>query len=207
MQTKLLSQEWKEIGTVELNDSVFGVDVNKGLIHRALVYQLANARQNVAHTKTRGDRQGSTRKLYKQKGTGRARAGSSRSPIRRKGWVAFGPRNTVNFSLSMNKKERRLALFSVLTTKLRDNKLLVLDSVQFSEIKTKNMVQVLNNLPYEKSVLLALSDKNEMIEKSSANIPNMKTLLVDYLNIADLLKYNTLVLLKDSLDKVNTLTR
>jgi len=107
----------------------------------------------------------------------------------------------------MNKKERRLALFSVLTTKLRDNKLLVLDSVQFSEIKTKNMVQVLNNLPYEKSVLLALSDKNEMIEKSSANIPNMKTLLVDYLNIADLLKYNTLVLLKDSLDKVNTLTR
>jgi len=107
----------------------------------------------------------------------------------------------------MNKKERRLALFSVLTTKLRDNKLLVLDSVQFSEIKTKNMVQVLNNLPYEKSVLLALSDKNEMIEKSSANIPNMKTLLVDYLNIADLLKYYTLVLLKDTLYKVNTLTR
>lgn len=207
MQTKLLSQEGKEIGTVELNDAVFGVEVNKGLIHRALVYQLANGRQVVAHTKTRSDRQGSTRKLYKQKGTGRARAGSSRSPIRRKGWVAFGPRNNVNFTISMNRKERRLALLSVLTSKLRDNKLLVVDSLTFSEIKTKAMAQVLSNLPYEKNVLLAIASKNEVIEKSSANIPNMKTLLVDYLNIADLLKYNTLVLLKDSLEKVNALTR
>lgn len=207
METKLLSQDGKEIWTVELNDAVFGVEVNKGLIHRALVYQLANARLVVAHTKTRGDRQGSTRKLYKQKGTGRARAGSSRSPVRRKGWVAFGPRNNVNFSISMNKKERRLALLSILTSKLRDNKILVVNSIEFSEIKTKNMVQVLSNLPYERSVLLAIASKNDAIERSSANIPNMKTLLVDYLNIADLLKYNTLVLLKDSLDKVNSLTR
>lgn len=207
METKLLSQEWKELGMVELNDSVFGVAINKGLIHRALVYQLANARQVVAHTKTRWDRQGSTRKLYKQKGTGRARAGSSRSPVRRKGWVAFGPRNNVNFSISMNKKERRLALLSILSSKLKENKLLVVNSIEFSEIKTKNMVQVLNNLPYEKSVLLAIPSKNEVIEKSSANVPNMKTLLVDYLNIADLLKYNTLVLLKDSLDKVNALNK
>ncbi len=207
MQTKLLSQEGKEIGTVELNDSVFGVDINKGLIHRALVYQLANERQVVAHTKTRSDRQGSTRKLYKQKGTGRARAGSARSPIRRKGWVAFGPRNNANFTILMNKKERRLALFSLLSQKVKENKVLVLDSIEFKEVKTKNMVQVLNNLPYEKSVLLAIASKNEGIERTSSNIANVKTLLVDYLNMADLLKYNTLVLLKDSLEKVNSLTR
>jgi large subunit ribosomal protein L4 len=107
----------------------------------------------------------------------------------------------------MNKKERRLALLSILSSKLKENKLLVLNSIEFSEIKTKNMVQVLNNIPYEKSVLLAIPSKNEVIEKSSANVPNMKTLLVDYLNIADLLKYNTLVLLKDSLDKVNALNK
>jgi large subunit ribosomal protein L4 len=107
----------------------------------------------------------------------------------------------------MNKKERRLALLSILSSKLKENKLLVLNSIEFSEIKTKNMVQVLNSIPYEKSVLLAIPSKDEVIEKSSANVPNMKTLLVDYLNIADLLKYNTLVLLKDSLDKVNALNK
>ena len=205
METKLLNQEGRDIWTVELNEWIFNVEVNKGLIHRALVYQLANARQVVAHTKTRWERRGSTRKIYKQKGTGRARAGSNRSPIRKKWWVAFGPRNNVNFSISMNKKERRLALFSILTTKLRDNQLLILDKIEFAEIKTKNMVAVMNALPYEKNVLIALANKNEVVEKSSANLPNLKTVLVNYLNIADLLKFKTLVLLKDSLDTLNTL--
>ena len=205
METKLLNQEGRDIWTVELNEWIFNVEANKGLIHRALVYQLANARQVVAHTKTRWERRGSTRKIYKQKGTGRARAGSNRSPIRKKWWVAFGPRNNVNFSISMNKKERRLALFSILTTKLRDNQLLILDKIEFAEIKTKNMVAVMNALPYEKNVLIALANKNEVVEKSSANLPNLKTVLVNYLNIADLLKFKTLVLLKDSLDTLNTL--
>ena len=202
METKLLNQEGRDIWTVELNEWIFNVEANKGLIHRALVYQLANARQVVAHTKTRWERRGSTRKIYKQKGTGRARAGSNRSPIRKKWWVAFGPRNNVNFSISMNKKERRLALFSILTTKWRDNQLLILDKIEF---KTKNMVAVMNALPYEKNVLIALANKNEVVEKSSANLPNLKTVLVNYLNIADLLKFKTLVLLKDSLDTLNTL--
>ncbi len=205
METKLLNQEGKDIWTVELNDWVFNVEVNEGLVHRYLVYQLANARQVVAHTKTRADRRGSTRKIYKQKGTGRARAGSNRSPIRKKWWVAFGPRNNANFTLSMNKKERRLALYSVLTNKVRNNNLIVLDKIEFNEIKTKNMVSVLNAIPFTKNVLLAISSKNEVVEKSASNLPNVKTILVDYLNIADLLKYTTLVLPKDSLDRLNTL--
>lgn len=206
METKLLNQEWKEVWVVELNESVFNVEVNSGLIHRALIFQLANERQNVAHTKTRWERNGSTRKLYKQKWTGRARAWSSRSPIRKKWWVAFGPRNNTNFTISMNRKERRLALFSLLSSKLKDNKIVILDAINFSEIKTKNMVAVMNSIPYEKNILLAIDAKNEMLEKSSSNIPNVKTLTVDYLNISDLLKYNTLVLVKESLNKLNSLS-
>lgn len=205
METKLLNQEWKEIWTVELNESVFNVNINEWLIHRALVYQLSNARQIVAHTKTRWEVRWSTRKIYKQKGTGNARAGWSRSPIRIWGWVAFWPRNTVNFTKSMNKKERRLALFSMLSQKVKTNSILVLDKIEFSEIKTKNMVDVLNVIPYEKNVLLALPSKNEVIVRSASNLPKIKTILVNYLNMQDLLKYKTLVLLKDSLDRVNTL--
>jgi large subunit ribosomal protein L4 len=206
METKLLNQEWKEVWVVELNESVFNVEVNSGLIHRALIFQLANERQNAAHTKTRWERNGSTRKLYKQKWTGRARAWSSRSPIRKKWWVAFGPRNNTNFTISMNRKERRLALFSLLSSKLKDNKIVVLDAINFSEIKTKHMVSVMTKIPYEKNVLLAIDAKNEVLEKSSSNIPNLKTLTVDYLNISDLLKYNTLVLVKESLNKINSLS-
>jgi large subunit ribosomal protein L4 len=105
----------------------------------------------------------------------------------------------------MNKKERRLALLSLLTSKLKDNKIVIIDSINFAEIKTKNMVAVMNSIPYEKNILLAIDAKNEILEKSSSNIPNMKTLTVDYLNIADLLKYNTLVLVKESLNKLNSL--
>jgi len=205
METKLLNQDWKEVWVISLNDSVFWVNVNEWLIHRALVYQQANARQVVAHTKTRADRQWSTRKIYKQKGTGRARMWSNRSPIRRKWWVAFGPRNNVNFTLSMNKKERRLALCCMLSSKLKTNSLIVLDSISFNEIKTKSMITVMNSIPYVKNALIALPMKNEVVEKSARNLPNVKTITSDYLNMADLLKYNTLVLLKDTVEKLNSL--
>ncbi len=207
METKLLNQDWKEVWAVELNDSVFNVEINQWLIHRALVYQLAQARINVAHTKTRSDRAGSTRKLYKQKSPWRARAWSSRSPIRRKGWVAFGPSNQVNFSIKMNKKERRLALFSLLSMKNRDNNLLVVDALNYAEIKTKNMVSFLNNITFDKNVLLVIAERNEVIEKSSANLAIVKTINVNYLNFSDLLKYKTLVLLKDSLEKINSFSK
>lgn len=207
MKTKLFDQKWKEIWDVELNDSIFWLEVNEWLIHKALIYQLANNRNAIAHTKTRWERRWSTRKIYKQKGTGRARMGSNRSPVRRKGWVAFGPRNNVNFTLWMNKKERRKALFCVLSSKLLNKNLFIVDKINFAEIKTKNMIEFFNNIPYEKNVLIATPARDELIEKSTANIPYVKSILVNYLNIKDLLKYKTLVLLKDSLDNLNILAK
>ena len=207
METKIYNQDGKASGTVELNESIFAVVVNENLIHRALVYQLANARLNVAHTKTRWERRGSTRKIYRQKGTGRARMGSNRSPIRKKGWVVFGPKNNRNFTLSMNKKERRLALFSVLTSKLNSNNLVVVDGISFEKPNTKEADKFYKALPYEKNILFGLAEKNEGIEKSSSNLPYVKTILVNYLNIKDLLKYNTLVLEKSSLDVLANLVK
>lgn len=207
MKTNLLDQTGKQIWEIELNNEVFGIELNEGLVHRALVYQLANNRVAVAHTKTRWERRGSTRKIYKQKGTGRARMWSNRSPVRKKGWVAFGPRNVVNFTLSMNKKERRKALFCVLSSKLKNKELIIVDKIDFKEIKTKNMVKVISSLPYERNILLAIPAKNEVLEKSTSNIPNIKSILVDYLNIKDLLKYKTLVLLKDSLVNLDNLAK
>ena len=207
MKTNLFDQNGSTIWEIELNESVFWLELNEGLIHRALVYQLANNRMVVAHTKTRGERRGSTRKLYKQKGTGRARAGSARSPIRKKGWLAFGPRNTVNFTLSMNRKERRKALFCALSAKLANNQLVIVDKIALADAKTKNMVTVCNKLPYEKNMLLARPSKDESIERTAANLPYVKTILADYLNIKDILKYNTLVIVKDSLDNLNKLAK
>ncbi len=207
MKTNLFDQKGKSVWEIELNDLIFWLELNEGLIHRALVYQLANNRMVVAHTKTRWERRGSTRKIYRQKGTGRARMGSNRSPIRKKGWVAFGPRNTVNFTLSMNKKERRKALFSVLSSKLANKDLIVVDKIDFKEAKTKNMIEVFTKLPYNEKALLAIPAKNETIEKAARNIPYVKAILVDYLNIKDLLKYKTLVLLKDSLTNLDKLTK
>lgn len=205
METKLLNQEWKEIWTIELNDSVFNVDVNEYLIHRALVYQLSNARQVVAHTKTRWEVRWSTRKIFRQKWTWQARAGGIRSPIRIWGWVVFWPRNNVNFAKSMNKKERRLAICILLSSKFKSNNILVLDALKFEQPKTKNMLKVLDFIPYTKNVLLVLSDKDDVVERSARNIPNVKTLTVNYLNVYDMLKYTTLVLLKESVEKLNNL--
>lgn len=207
MKYTLLDQKGKEAGQVDLNDIVFKCDINEGLVHRALMFQLSNARLGLAHTKTRGERRGSTRKLYRQKGTGRARMGANRSPIRKKGWVAFGPRNTTNFTISMNKKERQKALFSVLTSKVKNKELIIVDDIKLKEIKTKAMVEVFAALPYEKNALLALAERNEIVEKSASNLPYVKTIQVGYLNIADLLKFKTLVLLKSSVEQVNALAK
>lgn len=171
------------------------------------MYQLANARKNVAHTKTRGEVKGSTRKLYRQKGTGRARVGSIRSPIRRGGGVVFGPRNTVNFTVSMNKKERRLALFHLLSWKYQSNFMKVVDTILLERIKTKDMVKVIDCLVENKdSALVVLEKKDVVLEKSSSNIPYVKVIYVDYLNPFDLLKYKMLIFLKDSFYKVNGYT-
>ncbi len=207
MKTVVLDQKWKEAGSIDLEKSIFGLEMNEWLVHRALVYFLANNRNNIAHTKTRWERRWSTRKIYRQKWTGRARMGSNRSPIRKKGWVAFGPRNTTNFTLSMNRKERRRALFCVLSAKFKNKELIVIDDIKLKEIKTKAMIEVFNNIKYEKNVLLAIGSKNEVIEKSIANITFAKSVLVNYLNVKDLMKYKTLILMKNSLETLNVLAK
>ncbi len=207
MEAKILNQDCKEVWVIELNDAIFNVELNEWLVHRALVYQLANSRNNIAHTKTRGERRWSTRKIYRQKWTWRARMGSNRSPIRKKWGVAFWPRNTQNFTLSMNKKERRKAIFCVLSAKLNDNNLYIMDNIEFDSIKTNNMVKLLSNIPTGNKYLLAISEKNEVVEKSISNVPYAKSILVNYLNVSDLLKYDTLILLKDSVEKLNLLLK
>ena len=205
MNTKVYDMKWKESGTATLNKDVFGLELNEGLVHRALILQLANARVAIAHTKTRGERRGSTRKIYRQKGTGRARMGSNRSPIRKKGWVAFGPRNDRNFTLNMNRKERQKALFCVLSSKVANKSLVVINKLEMKEAKTKTMNAVMTALPLGKTSLIALAEKNDNVERSISNLKTVKYVQTAYLNMADLLKYETLVLTEDSLKQLNAL--
>jgi large subunit ribosomal protein L4 len=170
-----------------------------------LVLQLANARVAIAHTKTRGERRGSTRKIYRQKGTGRARMGSNRSPIRKKGGVAFGPRNDRNFTLTMNRKERQKALFCVLSAKVTAKQLIVVNKLEMKEAKTSMMNTIMKSLPLGKTALIALAEKNENVERSISNLKTVKYVQCSYLNMADLLKFETLVLTEDSLKQLNAL--
>lgn len=205
METVILNQKGKEVWKIELNDSIFNIEYNENLIHRSLMYQLSSSRINVAFTRTRWERRWSTRKIYRQKGTGRARMWGNRSPIRKKWWVVFWPRWNRSFSISMNRKERRKALFSLLSLKFKENKIMVVDDIKFKEMKTKLANEVITNLNCNEKTLLVLWEKNSTIEKSFSNIPAVKTILVNYINISDLLKYNTLVLLKNSLENLNSL--
>lgn len=203
METKVLDQTGKEVGTVELSEKVFWLELNAWLVHRALLLQLANARLNIAHSKTRWERRGSTRKIYKQKGTGRARMGGNRSPVRKWGWVVFGPRNIQNYTLAMNKKERQKALFCTLSSKLADGKLVVVKNITLPEIKTSKALEVYNSLPIGKNALVALAGRNEIVEKSTNNLKNIKIIQSGYLNIADLLKFETLILWEDVVLNLN----
>lgn len=207
MKTKLYDQKGKQIWDVELQDEVFALEANEGLVHRALMLQLSNGRTNIAHAKTRSERRGSTRKIYRQKGTGRARMGTNRSPVRRKGWVAFGPRNNQNFVVNMNKKERRKALFCVLSQKVRQNQIIVVDEIKLKEMKTKLMIDVLSKLPVAETTLLAIVGKEKTLVKSAANIKNVKSIDVAYLNIKDLLKYKSLVVVQEALEKIHALAK
>ncbi len=189
----------------KLDNKIFNDDnINESLLHEFVVMQLSNCRINIAHTKTRWDVTASGRKLYRQKGTGRARVGDAASPIRRKGWVAFGPRNERNFAKAMPKKQRRKALFAALTKKVKDGWILWLDTYSFKEVKTKNAFSVLEKLSIsEKKTLVVHSEKDELIHKSFSNIPLVKTILVNYLNPKDLLTYNNVLFIGDSLEKIN----
>ena len=190
------NMEGSEVGTIELSDAVFGVEVNEHLVHQAVLSQLANNRQGTQKAKTRSEVSGGGRKPWRQKGTGHARQGSTRSPQWTGGGVVFAPKPR-DYSIKLNKKERRLAIKSALTTKVNESKLIVLDSFELDEIKTKKFVAVMNNLKAEKA-LVVLNEKNDNVIKSANNVPTVKTALTNTINVYDILKYDTLVLTQDA---------
>ena len=196
----LLNMEGKKVGTIELKEEVFDVEVNESVMHDVVVNYLANQRQGTQSTKTRTEVSGGGKKPWKQKGTGRARQGSIRAPQWIKGGIALGPKPR-SYKYTLNKKVRRLALKSALTTKVQDNNIIVLDALDFDEIKTKNMSQVLENIKAEKA-LVVIADRNANVQFSARNIPNIKTAVVDTINTYDVLKYKTLVITKAAVEKL-----
>ena len=188
------NMEGKEVGTIELNDAVFGVEVNEHLVHMAVVAQLANHRQGTQKAKTRSEVSGGGRKPWRQKGTGHARQGSTRSPQWTGGGMVFAP-TPRDYTITLNKKEKRAALKSALTSRVNENKFVVVDELKFDEVKTKNFKAVMNNLKVSKAlVVLADNDQNTVL--SARNIPEVKTSLVNTINVFDILKYNTVVATK-----------
>ena len=193
--------EGKEVGKIDLSDAVFGVEVNEHLVHMAVVSQLANNRQGTQKAKTRSEVSGGGRKPWRQKGTGRARQGSIRAPQWIKGGIALGPKPR-SYKYTVNKKERQLAVKSVLSSKVLENELVVVDSLPLNDIKTKEMVKALSNLKVEGKALIMLPEKNEKVQKSARNIEGVKTTLVETINVYDLLKYNKLVVTEDAVKKL-----
>ncbi|ADL06286.1 50S ribosomal protein L4 [Lacrimispora saccharolytica] len=188
------NMEGKEVGTLELNDAVFGVDVNEHLVHMAVVSQLANKRQGTQKAKTRAEVSGGGRKPWKQKGTGHARQGSTRSPQWTGGGVVFAP-TPRDYTIRLNKKERRLALKSALTSRVNENKFIVVDELKFDEIKTKKFQTVLNNLKVSKALVVMGEDSTNAV-MSARNIAAVKTAFANTINVYDILKYSTVVATK-----------
>ena len=194
------NMEGKEVGTIELNDAVFGVEINEHLVHMAVVQQLANNRQGTQKAKTRSEVSGGGRKPWRQKGTGHARQGSTRAPQWTGGGVVFAPVPR-DYSFKMNKKEKRAALKSALTSKVQDSKLIVVDELKFDEIKTKNFAAVMSNLNVNKG-LVVLAENDATVVKSAKNMKAVDTTLVNTINVYDVMKANTVVLTKDAVAKI-----
>ena len=192
--------EGKEVGSIELNDAVFGVEINVHLVHMAVVNQLANNRQGTQSAKTRSEVSGGGRKPWRQKGTGHARQGSTRAPQWTGGGIVFAPKPR-DYSFKMNKKEKKLALLSALTSKVADNKIVVLDEFKLDEIKTKKFAEVMNNLKVSKA-LVVLEGENKNVVLSGRNIPTVKVSATNEINTYDVLKYDTLVVTKAAVEKL-----
>ena len=192
--------EGKEVGSIELNDAVFGVEVNEHLVHMAVVNQLANNRQGTQSAKTRSEVSGGGRKPWRQKGTGHARQGSTRSPQWTGGGVVFAPKPR-DYSFKMNKKEKRIALLSALSSKVADNKIVVLDAFNLDEIKTKKFAEVMSNLKVDKA-LVVIEGENKNVVLSGRNIPTVKVSATNEINTYDVLKYTTLVVTKAAVEKL-----
>ena len=191
----------KKVKELELNEAVFGIEPNEAVVHSVLVNFLANQRQGTQSTKTRSEVSGGGRKPWRLKGTGRARQGSIRAPQWIKGGIALGPKPR-SYKYTVNKKERQLAVKSVLSSKVLENELVVVDSLPLNDIKTKEMVKALSNLKVEGKALIMLPEKNEKVQKSARNIEGVKTTLVETINVYDLLKYNKLVVTEDTVKKL-----
>jgi large subunit ribosomal protein L4 len=197
----VLNMEGIEVGTIDLNDAVFGVDVNEHLLHMAVVQQLANNRQGTQSAKTRGQVSGGGRKPYRQKGTGHARQGSTRSPQFTGGGVVFAPQPR-DYSFKLNKKEKRAALKSALTDRVQNGKVIVLDELKLDEIKTKEMVRVLGNIKAAEKALVVTADKDETVVKSARNLAKVVTTTTSQLNVYDVMNAQTVVLTKDAVAKI-----
>ena len=194
------NMEGNEVGTMELNDAVFGVEINEHLVHQAVVLQLANNRQGTQKAKTRSEVSGGGRKPWRQKGTGHARQGSTRAPQWTGGGVVFAPVPR-DYSFKMNKKEKRAALKSVLTSKVQENKFIVLDELKLAEVKTKEMKKVLDNLKVN-NALVIIGDDSENVALSARNIAGVQTASVNTINVFDMLKYNTIIATKSSVASI-----
>ena len=208
MKVKLYNQTGEEIGNVELPIEVFGVKMNEDLVHQTVVAQMANARKVIAHTKDRGERRGGGRKPWRQKGTGRARHGSIRSPIWRGGGIAFGPTKERVFSKKINKKMKQKALFMVLSSKLNDKELILLDKLELTEGRTSQIIKVFNDLKnkveenLDKGLLIVLSKIDHEVSRATNNIPKVNVIRADSLNVVDILKYKYMIMIQDAIKVV-----
>ena len=194
------NMEGNEVGTLELNDAVFGVEVNEHLVHLAVVAQLANKRQGTQKAKTRSEVSGGGRKPWRQKGTGHARQGSTRAPQWTGGGVVFAPVPR-DYTIKLNKKEKRAALKSALTSRVQENKFIVVDELALNEIKTKKFVEVMNNLKVSKA-LVVLAEDDQNVIKSASNVASVKTANAGMINVYDILKYSTVVATKAAVEKI-----
>lgn len=201
MQITIYSQSGESVGKATLPDEIFATEVNEELVHRAIVRQNSNARHPIAHTLTRAERAGSTRKLFRQKGTGRARPGDNRTPNRKKGGVSMGPRNERNFEIGMSKGEQKKALFSCLTMRASDESIFALQGYE-GDMKTKSFSTMLSKLPVKGKVLVVLPEKDALIEKSSRNLGHVTTLTVAYLNPRDVLGSGSILFVGKSLERI-----
>lgn len=199
-KVSVYNMEGKEVDSIELDDAIFNVEVNEHLVHMAVLNQLANNRQETQKAKTRSEVRGGGRKPWRQKGTGHARQGSIRAPQWTGGGVVFAPVPR-DYSMKMNKKEKRAALKSALTSRVLENKIVVVDELKMDEIKTKKFAKVMSNLKVDKA-LVVLADNDRNVVASAKNIPSVKTASTDTINVYDILKYNTLVLTKDAVKNI-----
>ncbi len=202
MKVDLYTQQGEKSGTMDLPEAIFEIPFNKDLVHQALIRQLSNSRIAIAHTKTKGEVRGGGRKPFKQKGTGNARQGSIRNPHMKGGGVAMGPRNNRNFEKDMPKNQRRKALFCALSEKARNNEIIAIEGYTAEMPKTKEFNALLKKLPITRNVLIVVPGKDRIIQKSSGNIANAKTIIASYLNIHDLQKYRQVLLFKESVAKL-----